>query len=336
MPVLPPDIGVSTIAWDEWRLADALDRAGLYARLIEIYSDGLHSLVSEVNRAAALAKDRRYTVHGPYDGVNVGSLRERERRSAVDVHRRHLEAAAEVGAVRYVVHPDFAPRPYRGGADRRPHLRNRRSDQDPCSWGRDERVAAALARSFEELEEMQRETGVRVVVENMPAPGHSHLHSRHDLGRAGGEAAGVSDRPLDLGGLGFVLDAGHASVCGTLEGFLKDPPRNLAHVHLHDNRGPDKAGDPHLSLGQGVVDVAAVLRVARCGRHGDPGDAGGGPAAGVHRLPADERARVMRCRGGPGPSRGRSTAAVAPRRAGLQVPVWTSTCPLSMAAVSRA
>ena len=37
----------------------------------------------------------------------------------------------------------------------------------------------------------------------------------------------------------------------------------LAHVHLHDNRGPADAGDPHLPLGRGIVDCGAVLRVAR-------------------------------------------------------------------------
>ena len=34
-------------------------------------------------------------------------------------------------------------------------------------------------------------------------------------------------------------------------------------MHLHDNRGPADAGDPHLPLGRGVVDARAVLRAAR-------------------------------------------------------------------------
>jgi len=34
-------------------------------------------------------------------------------------------------------------------------------------------------------------------------------------------------------------------------------------VHLHDNRGPADAGDPHLPLGRGVVDAGAVVRKAR-------------------------------------------------------------------------
>ena len=34
-------------------------------------------------------------------------------------------------------------------------------------------------------------------------------------------------------------------------------------MHLHDNRGPADAGDPHLPLGRGVVDAGAVVRKAR-------------------------------------------------------------------------
>jgi sugar phosphate isomerase/epimerase len=37
-------------------------------------------------------------------------------------------------------------------------------------------------------------------------------------------------------------------------------------VHLHDNKGSEESGDPHLALGQGVVDVRAVLDAARHAR----------------------------------------------------------------------
>lgn len=34
-------------------------------------------------------------------------------------------------------------------------------------------------------------------------------------------------------------------------------------MHLHDDRGPADAGDPHLPLGRGIVDAGAVVRKAR-------------------------------------------------------------------------
>jgi len=131
-------------------------------------------------------------------------------------------------------------------------------------------VQVALQQSFHDLEEAQQDVGVRVAVENMPAPGHSHFHGPDDLRTCAAPevtvelaAPGLHGRGLDLGGLGVVLDAGHAAVCGTLQAFLAAPPANLVHVHLHDNKGAEETGDPHLALGEGVLDVAGVLQVAR-------------------------------------------------------------------------
>ena len=224
--MLPPDIGLPSDAWYGLQLDAALDRVARYATLAEIASVEDHNLLAAQNRRAAVASGLRLTVHGPWDDLEPGSPRERDRRHALTVHRRHLEAAAEIGAETYVVHPD-----YQG-----------------CAVPRDPRVLDALQRTFAELEEYQRELGVRVVVENLPGVGFSHFGGPGDL---------------DLGELGLILDTGHAAICGTLHDFLREPHADLAHVHLHDNRGPADAGDPHLPLGRGVVDARAVLRAAR-------------------------------------------------------------------------
>jgi len=223
---LPPDIGLPTDAWYRLPLGDALQRIAERADLAEIYSADEHSLLAAENRRAASASGLRLTVHGPYDDLEPGSPRERDRRHAMRVHRRHLEAAAEIGALTYVVHPDYSGR----------------------ALPRDPRVVDALQRTFAELEELQRQLGVRIVVENMPGIGFSHFGAPGDL---------------DLGALGLILDTGHAAICGTLHDFLNEPHAELAHVHLHDNRGPADAGDPHLPLGRGVVDVRAVVHAAR-------------------------------------------------------------------------
>jgi sugar phosphate isomerase/epimerase len=224
--VLPPDIGLPSDIWFGLPLGAALERVAKYASLAEIASVDDHDLLAAANRQAAVESGLRLTVHGPWDDVEPGSPRERDRRHALTVHRRHLEAAAEIGAEKYVVHPD-----YQG-----------------CAVRRDTRVVDALRRTFAELEDCQRELGVRVVVENMPGVGFSHFGAPGDL---------------ELGELGLILDTGHAAICGTLHDFLSQPRAELAHVHLHDNRGPADANDPHLPLGRGIVDARAVLRAAR-------------------------------------------------------------------------
>ncbi len=226
-PVRPPhDIGISSSAYSELLLPAALERIAAVAPSAEIRSFGLHTLLSKRNRRAALAAGLPCSVHGPFGYTGLGDLSETVRSEALDEHRRHLDAAAEIGAALYLVHPDWRPQP---------------GPRDPA-------VVSALERSFDALAVLQAATGVTIVVENMPGAGCSHFTAPDDL---------------DLRGLGFALDVGHASISGTLDAFLAAPPPGWRHVHLHSNHGVGDLDDPHLPAGAGVVDAAAVLAAAR-------------------------------------------------------------------------
>jgi sugar phosphate isomerase/epimerase len=151
MVFLPDNIGIATDAYDRLPLAEALERLSAHTTLAEIYSGDRHDLLDAGNRRAAIASGMRFTVHRPFEDLMPGSLHERERRHAVAEHRRHLEAAAEIGAICYAVHPDV----------------------DERTGPRDPRVIAALGRTIEDLAKLQREYGVRVVLENMPGAGRA-------------------------------------------------------------------------------------------------------------------------------------------------------------------
>ena len=222
----PTDIGISTSAYSELMLPSALEAIADLASSAEIRSFGLHTLLSKRNRAAAQQAGLTYTVHGPFGYKGIWDLDDAVRLEALSEHRRHLEASAEIGALLYVVHPDWRP------------------DITP----RDPAVVAALDRSFETLLVWQDELGVEVVVENMPGTGKSHFTHPGDL---------------DLRGLGLILDVGHASISGCLDEWLDDPQARLRHLHVHDNHGEGDDDDPHLALGEGVVDAAAVMAAAR-------------------------------------------------------------------------
>jgi sugar phosphate isomerase/epimerase len=221
-----PDIGISTSAYPELMLPAALERIAAVAPAAEIRSFGMHTLLSKRNRAAAREACLSYSVHGPFGYTGIWDTGEAERLEALSEHRRHLEASAEIGALLYVAHPDW-----------RPHA----APRDPA-------VVAALERSFETLLEWQEEYGVAVCVENMPGAGQSHFTHPGDL---------------DLRGLGLVLDVGHASISGCLDAWLAGPQAPLRHLHLHDNHGAGDDADPHLGLGAGVIDAAAVMAAAR-------------------------------------------------------------------------
>jgi sugar phosphate isomerase/epimerase len=225
--LLPPDIGLPSQIYPELTLAAALERLAPRTSLVEVDSFGLHTVLSPRNRRDAVASGLRLTVHGTYGfDIDLGSRDEAVRRQAVAQHRRHIEAAAEMGALLYVVHPDYVEPP---------------GPRDPV-------VVDALQRTIADLEEMQRELGVRIAMENMPGVGASHFTTPGDL---------------ELGELGLVLDCGHAAISGTLDAFLENPRARLTHVHLHSNLGPTDTDDPHRPLGEGVVDAAAVLTAAR-------------------------------------------------------------------------
>jgi len=227
----------------------------------EICSWGRHSLLEPANARAVRTIGLSFSVHGPLTHAGLGSRSETERRAAVEVHRRHLWVAAELGATRYVVHPD---------------LRERKQV-------RDAKVVRALERSFAELRELQEELGLRILVENMAFNGRSHF---------------VAPNDLDLQGLGVALDVGHAAISGTLtawlaeagaggseahpqahgddlgeapshahgdglgEAHLPSDSDSLGELHLHDNRGY-ASPDTHDRLGTGVVDAVAAVGRAR-------------------------------------------------------------------------
>ena len=181
---LPPDIGLPSRIYPDETLAAAFELLSPRTGLVEIDSFGLHTVLSPRNRRDALASGLRLTVHGPYGfDIEPGSPDEAVRVQAVAQHRRHIEAAAEIGALLYVVHPDYMEPP----------------------GPRDQAVVDALQRTIADLAELQRATGLRIALENMPGVGASHFTAPGDL---------------ELGELGLTLDCGHAAISGTLDDFL--------------------------------------------------------------------------------------------------------------------
>jgi len=219
------DIGVSTGAYFELSLGAALLRIAEVAPSAEILSLGRHSLLEPVNVRVIEAAGLPFTVHGPFAHFELGSRSASRHRAAIDLHRRHMWVAAELGALLYVVHPDMQRR----------------------ARGWNPKVAAALERAFEELSELQDEIGLPVAIENMPFSRHSHF---------------IAPGDLDLKGLGLALDTGHAAITGTLDNWLSDPLVDLRHVHLHDNQG-HRGADHHHPLGTGVIDLGPILDAAR-------------------------------------------------------------------------
>ena len=222
----PTDIGISTSAYAELMLPAALESIAEHASFAEIRSFGLHTLLSKRNRAEAQAAGLTYSVHGPFGYTGIWDLDEAERLKALDEHRRHLEASAEIGARLYVVHPDW-----------RPEVKPR----DPA-------VVAQLDRSFETLLVWQDELGVESWWRTCRAPGCRTSPTRATSTCTASASSSTSVTPASAAAstTGSTTRARRCVTCTCTTTTVRA---------THD--------DPHLGLGAGVIDAAAVMDAAR-------------------------------------------------------------------------
>lgn len=168
-----------------------------------------------------------YSFHAPFaDHIDITALETEQRQVAFREICSAVEAAAELGARYFVLHP---------GPERSDLARHERLDRMDNAAEVLERVAGRC-----------RELGVLLVLENMLP----HLFSGQ-----------VRDLLWLLGSLkttevGVCLDTGHALLSGHLESVVHKLSGHLWMVHASDNRGKY---DDHLPPGEGVVDWEALL-----------------------------------------------------------------------------
>jgi sugar phosphate isomerase/epimerase len=193
-------IGISTWAYQDLSLDEALQRISELSNHAEILCEARHSLMERQNLEAAESFNLNYTVHGLVTDVNIASIYPQLRRESVAVHRQAIEASAGIGASIYVIHPGYT------------------------SWGYYRSQAfQALEASIAELSALQEELGIRLAVENMPKSEWLFFH-----------------RPgLDLQGMGLTLDVGHAHTCGTLAEFLGCEDLAHLHLHDNSGKNDD-------------------------------------------------------------------------------------------------
>lgn len=189
---------ISTFCCMDDSLAAALATLSERTTHVEILSDGLHDILSDIT--PCLDYPLSYSVHAPTSEINIAAVNERMRQASMAVLDDTMAACARIGADHLVVHPGFA------------------------SYGQVRgRSHAALLRSLDEIVRLQDEHGVRACVENMGSWECCHFRGPKFMGE------------LALRGLGCTLDVGHARLNGNLAAFLS--AGGFCHVHLHDNHG---------------------------------------------------------------------------------------------------
>ncbi|MCP5453792.1 MAG: sugar phosphate isomerase/epimerase [Spirochaetaceae bacterium] len=211
-------------------------------RLVDAGADGVELMIDgagwngvydrPADYARALAgKGVEYSVHVPVWDANLTSENPRIREATAATYRFSIEFAATIGARHVVLHPGCVSDP-------------RFSRHAAMERARDA-VAALVA--FNEA------YGRSLLVENIGSR-DSCIFTESQF------AAFLDGFPPEVG---YVVDVGHANVCGwRLESLLPALGARLRAMHLHDNDG---GSDAHAPLGRGTVDWPAVMAAAARG-----------------------------------------------------------------------
>jgi sugar phosphate isomerase/epimerase len=165
----------------------------------------------------------RFTVHSPYENINIASSDAAKRRLSIDAVKKCLERAARFDALNVVVHP--------GTAD--PGVAPEAAFETNCD-------------SLMEVWDYSCSIGQHMAVENDIAHDKGILVKPDDFKRFF-SMAGTR--------LPMLLDVGHANISGTLREFVRDMTSDLAELHLHDNDG---GWDQHLAIGKGTTNFGEI------------------------------------------------------------------------------
>jgi len=196
----------------------------------EIWRDHGYPDATEFRAALQRLDIEPFTMHTPYNGVNIASLDEDIRVAAVKRIADSMRFAGAVGVKTVIVHPSGRP-----GPNEAPFRLEAMGAATECAY-----------RSVSELVKTAGETGVRIALENLSSVGLPcrPLKSVQEL------RALIADFPRDL--VGLCLDVGHACISGF------DPAEQarlgsdrLWALHLQD---VDGKRDCHWVPGRGIID----------------------------------------------------------------------------------
>ena len=195
------------------------------AGYLEIVDNASTKLTDGITKSLARLNETGYsfTVHSPYEDVNIASSDLSVRRRSIDAVKTSLRRAVEFEALNVVVHP--------GTRD---------------SGATVDEAFQANCDSILEIWDYSCSLGQHMSVEN-DIPHHGGLLVLPDDFR----------RFFSLGGvrMPLLLDVGHANMSKSLRAFIEQMSSDFAELHVHDNNGLE---DQHLAMGGGNVDFGLL------------------------------------------------------------------------------
>ncbi len=230
--MVPPKIGVSMLYELSEPFSIMIQKIPVkWAKNVEIVDEGLHELNKQRTRSlkeVANSFDLKYSVHSPFAGINIALISKFLRGATMRRLRKSLTLSADLGCDLWIFHPGMKA----GIGAFYPGL----------EW-------ATNMESIRLISGFARDCGVRIGIENCLSS--FLMKNVEDFKRFYAEF----DRDI-----GLVLDTGHANIIKEVDEFLKTFPRQIVHVHAHDNKG---GGDEHLGIGHGSIDWNSFASLVR-------------------------------------------------------------------------
>jgi sugar phosphate isomerase/epimerase len=200
---------------------------------VELYLDGATERTTlDPDAVESLVEEEGLDllVHLPFADLDIGTPRDTIREAALDEHRACIDAAAEMGAEKAVLHAS--------------------SHASPPEWDFEE-VRPHLLQSVRELDRFGADRGVEICVENLP----NVRFTVHDFETVFAETEAA-----------MTFDTGHARVDGLdaegIAAFLDAHGERVSHVHVNDSR---ETADEHVPTGSGTLDFETALAPLRDG-----------------------------------------------------------------------
>jgi len=172
--------------------------------------------------------DMKYSVHAPICDINIASVNDRMRETAVAEMFATMDHANRMGIETVTIHP---------------------GTYSMVLYDVKERSVELSKRSLKVIEKGSEEYGVTVAVENMPSFGIM----------MGQTPEGLLDL-IDGTDLMICFDIGHANTMGLISECIRAFRERMVNIHIHDNIGKN---DDHMTIGDGSIDFVKVLSELR-------------------------------------------------------------------------
>ena len=218
-------IGIASPSFCFVEFSDMARKISEHFRLWEVLVELEHSIdmiEPEIDDVAG-SYDLRFQVHAPMSDVNIGSVYERMRLSAVDDILRTVEFCRKHDISVLTMHPGF----YQG-----------------IAFLDKPKVLSQTRRSLIEIGDASAEHSVSIAVENMPKGINATCTTAAELLSV-----------VEGTGLGICFDMGHANTAGEVDAMLAHVDL-FTNVHLHNNDG---SWDQHCTIDQGTAEVSEVV-----------------------------------------------------------------------------